>query len=220
MQLPFTAEQFFSIFARYNESVWPMQIILTLLALVVVILLFSASRHSSRLIAAVLSFFWTWMAIAYHFAFFTAINTAAWFFGVFFLAYALWFAWIGVIRNKIQFSLQGGVRAWLGSLLIIFSLIIYPLLGYLFGHRSPAMPTFGVPCPTTIFTLGILMFAKTPFPRSVFIAPVLWSAIGSFAAFQLTVFQDYGLLIAGLIGLIVAIFQQKTPATGRARTRL
>jgi hypothetical protein len=79
------------------------------------------------------------------------------------------------------------------------------------------MPTFGLPCPTTIFTLGILMFAKRPFPRSVFIAPVLWCAIGSFAAIQLGVFQDYGLVIAGLIGLIVAIFPLKTAEDGLHR---
>ena len=145
------------------------------------------------------------MAVAYHFAFFAVINPAAWVFGAFFLANALWFAWTGVIRNKLQFSVHTGIRAWLGGLLIAFSLVIYPLIGFLSGHRYPAMPTFGLPCPTTIFTLGILMFAVMPIPRSVFIVPVLWSAIGSFAAFQLGVPQDYGLLIAGLIGLIVAI---------------
>ena len=210
MKLPFTVEQFFDTLARYNLSVWPMQIILTMLAIAVIILLFRARQYNSRLIAAILSFFWVWMAIAYHFTFFTAINSAAWFFGGFFLVGALWFAWIGVLKTKLQFSLHGGIRAWLGGFLIVFSLIIYPLIGFLFGHRYPATPTFGLPCPTTIFTLGILLFAVVPFPRSVFIVPVLWSAIGSFAAFQLRVPQDYGLLIAGLIGLIAAILPART----------
>jgi hypothetical protein len=112
MKLPFTVEQFFDTFARYNLSVWPMQIILTGLAIAIVILLFSARQFNHRLISAVLSFFWAWMAIAYHFTFFTAINPAAWFFGGFFLAGALWFAWVGVLKNKLQFSLHGGIRAW------------------------------------------------------------------------------------------------------------
>jgi hypothetical protein len=196
MKLPFTVEQFFDTFARYNLSVWPMQIILTGLAIAIIILLFSARQYKNRLISAVLSFFWAWMAIAYHFTFFTAINPAAWFFGGFFLAGALWFAWVGILKNKLQFSLHGGIRVLLGGLLIVFSLIIYPLLGFLSGHRYPAMPTFGLPCPTTIFTIGILLSSVVPFPRSAFIAPLLWSAIGSFAAFQLSVPQDYGLLIA------------------------
>jgi len=164
MKIPFTVEQFFEVFTRYNESVWPMQIVLIMLALSMIILLFWSRHYSSRLIAAVLSFFWAWMAIAYHFVFFTVINPAAWFFGAFFLVGALWYAWIGVIRTKLRFSLHGGIRAWLGGLLIAFSLVIYPLIGYLFGHRYPAMPTFGLPCPTTISTLGILMFAWFQYP--------------------------------------------------------
>lgn len=215
MKIPFTIEQFFEVLARYNENVWPMQIILNILAIAIVILLFRARNYSSHLIVAVLSFFWAWMAIVYHFAFFTAINPAAWFFGAFFLLGALWLAWIGISKDNLRFALHGGIRAWLGGLLILFSLIIYPLIGFLFGHRYPAMPTFGLPCPTTIFTLGILMFAVAPFPRSAFVAPVLWSAIGSFAAFKLEVPQDYGLLIAGLIGLIVAILPRRQQKWGR-----
>lgn len=33
MQLAFTPEQFFDVFRQYNEAVWPVQIILNLLAL-------------------------------------------------------------------------------------------------------------------------------------------------------------------------------------------
>jgi hypothetical protein len=68
------------------------------------------------------------------------------------------------------------------------------------------MPTFGLPCPTTIFTIGIFLFAVTPFPRAIFVAPVLWSAVGSLAAISLRVPQDYGLLLAGLTGLLAAMY--------------
>ena len=206
MNMPFTMEQFFGVFARYNEAVWPMQIILNMLAIAVIVLLFRPRHYSGRTIAAVLSLFWAWMAIVYHFIFFTAINPAAWLFGSVFLVGALSFAWIGVLKNKLRFSFRGGIRGWVGSLLIVFALIIYPLLGSLFGHRYPAMPTFGLPCPTTIFTIGVLLFGVAPFPRAVFIVPLLWSAVGSAAAVTLGVYQDYGLLAAGLIGLAAAVY--------------
>jgi len=70
-----------------------------------------------------------------------------------------------------------------------------------FGHRYPRVPTFGLPCPTTIFTLGILLLASFPFPKSVFIVPFLWSVVGTSAAFQLGVLQDLSLLVSGLLGL-------------------
>jgi uncharacterized protein DUF6064 len=73
MGIPFSIEQFFSVFAQDNESVWPMQVILNLLALVAIILLYRARPLKSRVLLAVLSFLWGWMAIAYHFAFFTTI---------------------------------------------------------------------------------------------------------------------------------------------------
>jgi hypothetical protein len=45
------------------------------------------------------------------------------------------------------------------------------------------------------------MFAVAPVPKSVFAVPLAWAAVGSFAAFRLGVYQDFGLLAAGLIGL-------------------
>ncbi|MBE0558363.1 MAG: hypothetical protein IH628_14125 [Proteobacteria bacterium] len=92
MKMPFTIDQFFGVFARYNEAVWPTQAVLNLLAIAVVVVLFRPRHSGSRVIAAILSLFWAWMAIAYHFFFFTSINPAAWLFGSVFLAGALYFA--------------------------------------------------------------------------------------------------------------------------------
>jgi hypothetical protein len=211
MNLPFTAEQFFEVFARYNESVWPAQVLLNALALGAIALLFRARPSSSRWIAALLSFSWAWMAVAYHFLFFSAINPAAWLFGALFLVGASWLAWVGVIHSRLQFRFQGGLRGGVGGGLILYALVLYPLIGHLLGHRYPAVPTFGLPCPTTIFTLGLLLFAVTPLPRSVFAVPLIWAAIGSTAAFQLGVLQDLGLLAAGLIGLAAVVKVPERP---------
>jgi hypothetical protein len=104
------------------------------------------------------------------------------------------------------------LRRWAGWALIAYALIAYPLLGHAFGHRYPALPTFGLPCPTTIFTFGVLLLAAAP--RALFVVPLAWSAIGSVAAFRLGVVQEYGLLAAGLIGL-AAVLQPSRTATAR-----
>jgi len=67
------------------------------------------------------------------------------------------------------------------------------------------LPTFGLPCPTTIFTIGLLMFACSPVPRSVFVVPVLWSLVGATAAFSLGVWQDLGLVAAAAVGLAALV---------------
>jgi hypothetical protein len=118
---------------------------------------------------------------------------------------------VGIAEGRLRFVVRSGPRAWIGAAIVVYSLVLYPLIGYAAGHRYPEMPTFGVPCPTTIFTVGLLMFAAAPFPRSVLAVPVLWSAIGSVAAFQLGVVQDYGLSVAGLIALAVLLVPQRNP---------
>jgi Family of unknown function (DUF6064) len=210
MKLPFSVDEFFGVFSRYNQGVWPMQIVLNALAVAAILFLCRDRRSESRLISGILSVFWLWMAIAYHLVFFRAINPAAWLFGIFFVLGAVSFIWSGCIRSSLRFRPYGRVRAWLGWLFIVFALVVYPLIGRSLGHRYPAAPTFGTPCPTTIFTLGVLLFAAPPIPKSVLVVPLFWAAVGSVAAFQLGVLQDLGLLVTGVTVLVVTII---TPAS-------
>jgi Family of unknown function (DUF6064) len=205
VNLPFTAEQFFGVFARYNESVWPAQIALNALALACIGLVFLRGAAAGRWIGALLAVLWLWVAMAYHFAFFSGINPAAWIFGAVSFAGGLVFLWLGMLKRALRFAPAGGWRGALGGLLLAYALLAYPLLGYVAGHRYPAAPTFGVPCPTAIFTLGLLLFAAHPVPRLAFVVPLLWAAMGSVAAFSLGVVEDFGLPAAGIAGLAVVL---------------
>jgi hypothetical protein len=202
--LPFSREQFFAIFGDYNLAVWPMPVVLTALALAAVGLAFAQRAWSGRAIGAILAFFWAWIAIAYHWTQFTRINSLAYGFAAVSFAGALLFAWQGVIRGSMRFGWRGGWRGAAGVVLLGYALAAYPAWTWLAGHHFPRSPTFGLPCPTTIFTLGILAFLLAPVPRSVFVVPLLWSAIGVQAAFLLGVPQDLGLGVAGLAGLALA----------------
>ena len=68
------------------------------------------------------------------------------------------------------------------------------------------MPTFGAPCPTTIFTLGLLLWAEPPVPRGAVVVPALWAGIGTVGAVVLGVPEDFGLTIAAVIAILVALF--------------
>jgi hypothetical protein len=198
MQLPFTPEQFFAVFAAYNVAVWPAQWALNALALGCVVALMLRAKQSGRVVALILAMLWLWMAIAYHFAFFTRINPAAWAFGAMFLFASATFAWFGALRNELTFQSFGNARSVMGVVLIVFALVIYPAIGYAAGHRYPSTPTFGLPCPTTIFTFGVLLCSNRPPSWWVLAVPLVWSSIGSIAAWQLDVPQDLTLLGAGV----------------------
>ena len=94
----------------------------------------------------------------------------------------------------------------------MFALAGYPLLGLLVGHRYPAFPTFGLPCPTTILTIGLLVLAGPRAPRVLWIVPLLWSAVGASAALSLGMHEDLSLPAAGLVGLWALVAQGRLAA--------
>ena len=93
--------------------------------------------------------------------------------------------------------------------MILYALIVYPFLGYFLGHRYPYSPTFGLPCPTTIFTFGILLTANRKVPVLVLIIPVIWSVIGFFAAISFGILEDTGLLVSGILAAILILRNNK-----------
>ena len=203
MRLPFTAEQFFDVFRLYNEAVWPAQFLLAALGLGALLLVFTPNGGSSRVVSSVLALLWAWLAVVYHVLFFSRINPLAYGFGAVSFAGALVFVWQGVIRGRLRFAWRGGVRGATGLLLAAFALMVYPLWSWSAGHRYPAMPTFGLPCPTTIFTLGMLAFVTGPYPRSPFVVPMLWCFVGVQAALLLGVRPDLALIPAAVAGIVL-----------------
>ena len=213
MRLPFTAEQFFAVFREYNEAVWPAQAILLALALVSVVLVFLRRSWCGPAISVVLALLWTWLAFQYHFRFFSRINGLAFAFGGLAVVEAGLLIWHGAIHRRLRFASASRPRIAMAGGLVAFALVIYPLWSALSGHPYPTMPTFGLPCPTTIFTLGTLGFLVPPYPRGPLLIPIAWCAIGGQAAFLLAVPQDLGLLVAGLFGLGLLV-AARTPVAG------
>ena len=197
MDLPFTPEQFFAVFGRYNETVWPLQLVLVALAVVALVAVRRGGVRGRRLAFAIVGFLWLWIAFVYQAAFFTAINPAAWIFAALFAAGGIAFGW--AVRGAAPSAEPShGVRAGAGAVLVAYALAGYPAVAWLAGQRYPEVPTFGLPCPTTIFTLGMLLLLAAP-PRRLFVLPLAWSVIATAAAFELGVPEDYGLTVAAVV---------------------
>ncbi|HEY0844823.1 MAG TPA: DUF6064 family protein [Noviherbaspirillum sp.] len=211
MTLPFTVGQFYDVFRAYNDAVWPAQAGLLALAVAAASLVMVPRPWSGRAVSGILALLWAWMAIGYHLAFFTTINPLAYGFAAVFLAGALVFVWQGVVGNRLRYRLCGSAMPLTGSLLILFALVLYPLWLWGDGHRYPATPTFGLPCPTTIFTVGILCFLTRPYPRAVFVVPLLWSLFGAQAAFMLNVPPDLGLFAAAAVAALMMARSRPRP---------
>jgi hypothetical protein len=142
----------------YNEALWPALVALWSASVVIVALRLSARHQDDRWVSALLVGHWAWSAVAYHVAFFASINPAAWLFAALFLGQAVLFFGVGVVQRRLSFAPCGNAWAPLAWGLIAYSLA-YPAINALNHSSLLRIPTFGLPCPTTIFTAGVLMLA-------------------------------------------------------------
>jgi hypothetical protein len=199
MDLPFSLDQFMEVFRSYNLEVWPAQIVAV--AIAAICMLLAMRGIGSSVIGGLLALLWFWMGLVYHIVYFSSINPAAYLFGGLFILQGLLFLFDGILGKDLKFRMHRGSAGYVGLLLIAYALIFYPLLGILAGHRYPSSPTFGLPCPTTIFTFGLLLWTSHHVRWYLLAIPVLWSIIGSTAALRLGMVEDLGLPVAAVLAV-------------------
>lgn len=212
MKLPFTIQQFLDVFHKYNNSVYPLQIFFVLLAGLTILIAYRGSKKYQKCIFFILAALWFWMGAVYHIGYFSEINKAAYLFGSLFILQSLLLLVYGITRATF-FTFQKNINGITSAILLVYALLIYPLIGYFSDHGYPYSPTFGLPCPTTIFTLAIFLLAQPRLPFYLAIVPLLWSVIGFSAAFSLGIYEDTGLIISGL-SFAVLYFRKFKMQTG------
>lgn len=221
MRLPFSLEQFLDLLRRYNDAIGRAPFVLTACALAAVGLMFRRVAWRDRVISGFLAFLWLWAGAVYHWAFFSRLTSAAWLFGALFVAQGLLVAGAGLWGGTIAYRVRGGAAAILGALAVAYALAVYPLLGFPLGHGYPAGPSFGAPCPTVIFFLGMMMWADTRHRVALLIVPMLWAVVGTSAALQLGIREDLGLPVAAVLAVAVMLgtrwhARPLSPAAGRS----
>ena len=196
--LPFGSREFFEVFGLYNTAVWPAQLLLYGIAAVVVAHVIRQERFGLSL--GLLALLWLWMGVVYHVMFFSRINPAAWVFGIAFIAQAM--ILLRSARARVIMQARRAAPVVAGKVLVGYALVGYPLIGYLSAHHYPETPTFGAPCPTTIFTIGVVLWTQPERAGRLLAIPVVWAGIATAAALYLSVPQDYGLTAAGVAAAI------------------
>jgi hypothetical protein len=201
--MPFTVEQFFNIFLGYNTSVFPFQIILFLAGIFSLSLIIFKSKYAGKFTSYLLVILWLWNGIVYHIYFFSKINKAAIAFGTLFILQAVFFLIEFVIKKKLDFTYDRKFDMLTGYFLILFGLIIYPVIGLIPGKEIGYIISFGLPCPSVIFTFGIIIASRKNYTLYKLIIPVIWAFIGFFAALKFGVYQDVALPVSAVIAIIL-----------------
>ena len=202
--LPFTHQQFIFVFSVYNGAIWPLQPIVHAAGLLMLALLLRPSTGSDRYSLVLLAAMWIWTGFVYQIGFFSTINPIALAFGAAFVLEGVLLL-DAAVRGRIAFGTSRGLRRATGWALLIYSLLLYPLLGIALGADYFELPAFGLtPCPVTMTTVGVLLLASSPVPRRLYVIPVTWAIVGGSAAGLLRMPQDWVLLLTPVLLAIVA----------------
>jgi len=85
MKTPFTHEQFFALFEKYNAEIFPFQLVILVAGLAALWIQVKRIRYADLIIGIIVGSLWLWTGIVYHLLYFSEINPAARVFGSLFI---------------------------------------------------------------------------------------------------------------------------------------
>lgn len=202
--LSFSLEEFLLVLDSYNLAIWPLQIFAYVLIVLVLFFSLKPTKHSTKIIVTILSFFWLFTGIVFCFIYWAPYHIFGYIFGICCTIQGLLFLY-SIIRSDITISSPDKTYKLIGLLFVLYAIIGYQIFGYYLGHIYPKFFAVGlVPCPTTIFTFGIFLIINKRIPIQYFVIPLIISLGGFLAAYN-GIYEDIGLIIVGILGAILLI---------------
>lgn len=208
--LLFSPFSYFRLYELSNESLWPWQVPLLLMAIGCAWFIRRANLRSAWLLLATLWAFVAWWFFHLHYG---QIYPAAGGFGVLF----------GIEAALLLLIVFGG-QHWFGEpqtdpigrigwILFFYALLFHPLSTVLMGRPGSGVELFGIaPDPTALGTLGLLLSRRGWVSGALAAIPLLWLLISSLT--HLAMENPYG-LIAPLMGctavVITALVRRMIP---------
>jgi hypothetical protein len=217
-----SAEGFFDLIRSYNTAIWPMHVLTIVLGVAAAILALRKTRESDKMIAGILALLWLWSGVV-----FLVIFLGSWtptFFGfavpgfgylggVLFIMQGGIFVYFGVLRSSLSFKPSADVHGVIGTVMVVYAVVVYPIIGWATGHPYPGYPVFGTAaCPVAIFTAGMLLWTNRRMPPFTPIIPMIWGLAGILAVVSIKVWADAGLFIAGVLGVVILRRNAAMPA--------
>ncbi len=209
MSVPFTFDEFLEMLERFNTAWWPAHLIMYVLATVAIFFAIRKTRYSGTVVTVILVFFWIWVGLVFNLLYFSKLYPMAYLFVVLFILEGIILAWAGLFRDRMAFRVRADIYGLIGAIMIIYALIGYPLIGYATGREYPHLLLTGMmPCPTAIFTLGMLLWTEKSMPKIVPVIPVIY-ALSGFVPVKLGVVEDIGLIVAGFVTGLLLVYRAR-----------
>ena len=203
-------QQFWTQVATYNETMWPLVILMTILAAFLACrVFFRPGARTDMWMKAFLSFAFAWNGIVFLLIF--QKNPISTFVGApLFIILSLLFA-ADIKPRRTQF--RPPEAAWKKGATVVWLLFafLYPVIGWPLGHLYPEtlLPMF--PCPLTVFAIALFAAAAPNVDRKTYILLLPWALMALPKCFgALDCYEDCLLFAAGVYGLVELVRAWKT----------
>jgi len=179
--IPFTAEVYFRLLERMGETFWPLHLLTLALGAATLVL---ALQHRPRLACLLPAPLWAFVAFAFFFQRYAALNWAGGYVGNAFIAQAV----LLVVMALTGWGMDKAPRSnspptIMGTAIALFGLILMPLLMPLIAPLSGGTwyqaEVFGIHAdPTAVTTLGLVLIMLRGFALWLAaIIPALWLVV-------------------------------------------
>jgi hypothetical protein len=207
-------EEFQRHLVSYYNSAWIFIVIAQVLAIASIVLALKKTRFSDKIISFCLAYLWLLDGIVHQLILGTFPPGQKYTIVILFTLQGILFLFFGVFKSSLSFHFEGSIFSIVGVLFVLYSMSIYPILAALFGHPIPKGPIVGVICPSTIFTFGMLLWTKRGMSKIAWIVllaiPLIWAVVGGLlAVVHWQIWEDIGLVAAGIIGTLMLLFRSK-----------
>ena len=201
---------FWTRVGAYNEATLPIQAVMIIAAVILTYLVFAKpGKKTDVWMKAFLAFAFAWNGVVFFLIFLR--NPVSMFTGApLFIVVAALFI-VDIFTKKTQFRLPDAKWRKVLTVLWILLVFLYPLIGWALGHAYPRTCTPMMPCPLTVFALGLVAAATPNVDKKVFIALLPWALLGLPKCLgALDCYEDCILFAAGVYGLIMLVRNWKT----------
>ena len=222
-----TSEKFWALIHNYDSAIFPVQFVFSIIAIVLLVLIIRKPQDKlNRVINLFLMLCYLWIGVVFFLGFNRELSQQTRYFQPILMTIIALLFGLDVFLKKTDYRFPDSTfHRSIVVFLAAYSIIGYPLIGWLLGHpysvkifgtSSIWVPIFGVyPCPTTVLSLGLLSTALPRGNKIVMIPLLLWALfspcgppIRNYGAYE-----DLGLFLAGIYGLIMFIVYFRTRRT-------
>lgn len=197
-------EAFWDQVGAYNSATMPVQIMMTILAMILAYYVLSRPGAKTVLMKVFLSFAFAFNGIVFFLIY--AENPISTFVGApLFVILAVLFAF-DIFTGKTEFRLPETKWIRCATMCWILLVFLYPLIGLAFGHFYPKTCTPMMPCPLTVFAIAMVTAAIPKVDKKICVLLLPWALLSLPKCFGVYgCYEDSILFGAGVYGLALLV---------------